>query len=287
MAAYVLFPGCAAKGITKELYESTTAVIEELGLDIRELESFSCCGAGVLEEIKDVMDVAVNARNIALAEREGRDIVTICSTCLLVLRTAKYYLDNDDFMREKVNRVLSQAGLEYRGTSDIKLFHWVLLDELGEGGIREKVKNPLNGLKVYPYYGCHTLRPRKILGYDDPENPQSLERIISALGAEPVSGQRKIQCCGFHAYWPAPKMSMKLTGMNLKEAHELSADCVVTPCPLCHVNLDANQKHAVRSIEEDFEIPVLHLPQLVGLALGIEPKRLGLQRNVVSTSSLV
>ncbi len=287
MAAYVLFPGCAAKGVTKELYESTTAVIEELGLDIRELESFSCCGAGVLEEIKDVMDVAVNARNIALAEREGKDIVTICSTCLLVLRTAKYYLDNDDFMREKVNRVLSQAGLEYRGTSDIKLFHWVLLDELGEGGIREKVKNPLSGLKVYPYYGCHTLRPRKILGYDDPENPQSLERIISALGAEPVSGQRKIQCCGFHAYWPAPKMSMKLTGMNLKEAHELSADCVVTPCPLCHVNLDANQKHAVRSIEEDFEIPVLHLPQLVGLALGIEPKRLGLQRNVVSTSSLV
>ncbi len=287
MASYALFPGCAAKGVTKELYESTMAVIEKLNLDIKELNSFSCCGAGVLEEIKDVMDVAVNARNIALAEKEGRDIVTVCSTCLLVLRSAKYHLDNDDYMRDKVNRILSEAGLEYKGTADIKHFHWVLLDDIGEENLRNMVTNPLNGLRVYPYYGCHTIRPRKIIGYEDPENPQSLEKIITALGGQPVSGPRKIQCCGFHAYWPAPDMSMRLTGMNLKDAHELSADCIVTPCPLCHVNLDANQKTAVKLIGEKFQIPVLHLPQLVGIALGIEPDKLGLKRNIVPATSIV
>jgi succinate dehydrogenase / fumarate reductase cytochrome b subunit len=282
MGKYAFYPGCAAKGASKELYESTVAVAKKLGIDMVELPQFSCCGAGVLEEVKDVLDIAVNARNLAYAEKEGRDIVTVCSTCLLVLRSAKYHLDNDDDLRKQVNEILAEAGLEYKGTVDVKHFHWVLLEEFGEEGLKEKVKKPLGGLKVYPFYGCHTVRPKDIIGYEPSENPQSLEKIIRALGATPVSGARRLECCGFHAFWPAPQISMRLTGLNLKDAKESGADCVVTPCPLCHMNLDANQGRALKTIGENFQIPVLHVPQLVGLALGIEPKELGLHRNFVS-----
>ena len=281
MGKYAFYPGCAAKGASRELYESTIAVSNRLGLDMVELPEFSCCGAGVLEEIKEVLDIVVNARNLAYAEKAGRDIVTVCSTCLLVLRKAKYLLDNDDDLREEVNEILSEAGLEYKGTVDVKHFHWVLLDEFGEEGLKEKVTKPLSGLKVYPYYGCHTVRPKEIIGYEPSENPQSLEKLIKAVGATPVSGERRLECCGFHAFWPAPKISMELTGLNLKDAKREEADCIVTPCPLCHMNLDANQGRALKEIGENFKIPVLHVPQFVGLALGIEPKELGIHRNIV------
>ena len=281
MAKFAFYPGCAAKGASKELYESTVAVAEKLGIELVELPQFSCCGAGVLEEVKEAVDLAVNARNIAYAEREGLDIVTVCSTCLLVLKRTKYLLDNDEDLRKEVNEILSEAGLEYRGTVDVKHFHWVLLEEFGEEGLKEKVVKPLTGFKVYPYYGCHTVRPESVLGFESSENPQSLERIIKALGAEPVSGERRLECCGFHAFWPAPKMSMKLTGLNLLDAKKSGANCLTTPCPLCHMNLDANQSRALKEVGESFKMPVLHLPQLVGLALGIEPKKLGLHRNIV------
>ena len=281
MAKFAFYPGCAAKGASKELYESTVAVAEKLGIELVELPQFSCCGAGVLEEVKEAVDLAVNARNIAYAEREGLDIVTVCSTCLLVLKRTKYLLDNDEDLRKEVNEILSEAGLEYRGTVDVKHFHWVLLEEFGEEGLKEKVVKPLTGFKVYPYYGCHTVRPESILGFESSENPQSLEKIIKALGAEPVSGERRLECCGFHAFWPAPRMSMKLTGLNLLDAKKSGANCLTTPCPLCHMNLDANQSRALKEVGESFKMPVLHLPQLVGLALGIEPKKLGLHRNIV------
>ena len=281
MGRYAFYPGCSAKGVCKELYESTVAVSQALGIDMVELPEFSCCGAGVLEEIKDVLDVAVNARNLAYAEKAGRDIVTVCSTCLLVLRTARHHLNTDEGLREKVNRILSESGLEYRGSVDVKHFHWVLLEEFGEEGLRKKVVNPLKGLKVYPYYGCHTVRPREVMNYEPSENPDSIEAVIRAVGATPVKGERRLECCGFHAFWPAPELSMELTGLNLKDAKESGADCVVTPCPLCHINLDANQAKALKAVGESFRIPVLRLPQLVGLALGIEPKKLGIHRNVV------
>ena len=281
MGRYAFYPGCAAKGASKELYESTVAVAEKLGIELVELPQFSCCGAGVLEEVKEAVDLAVNARNLAYAEKEGLDIVTVCSTCLLVLRKTKYLLDNDEDLKREVNEILSEAGLEYRGTVDVKHFHWVLLEEFGEEGLREKVVRPLSNLKVYPYYGCHTVRPQSVLGFEPSENPQSLEKIIRALGAEPVSGERRLECCGFHAFWPAPKMSMKLTGLNLLDAKKSGASCITTPCPLCHMNLDANQSRALKEVGESFKMPVLHVPQLVGLALGIEPKKLGLHRNIV------
>ncbi len=277
---YAFYPGCAAKGATRELYESSIAVSKRLGIDLIELASFSCCGAGTLEEIKEEVDIAVNARNLALAEKENLDIVTVCATCLLTLRKAKYMLDNDEELRDKTNEILSKDNLEYKGTSDVKLFHWVLLDEFGDS-LNQKALRPLKGLKVYPFYGCHSIRPEKIIGYESSENPSSLERIIDATGAKPVDGKRRLECCGFHSLMPNPELSMKLTGLILNDAFEMGSDCIVTPCPLCHMNLDANQGKALKAIGKSFSMPILHTPQLVGLALGLDEVELGLQRNIV------
>jgi len=287
MDRYAFFPGCSAKGVEKELYQSTIKVAKTLNIELVELKEFSCCGAGVLEEINDVMDIAVNARNLAYAERFGSDIITVCSTCLYVLKKTKYYLDNDEELQKKANEILKKVGLEYTGKVDVKHFYWLLLEDKYLNTLKNSIKKPLSGLKVYSYYGCHSLRPREIIDYDTPENPDSIEKLITTLGATPIIGERRLECCGFHAFWPSKENSLTLTALNLKDAKENQADCITTPCPLCHINLDANQKQALKTLKENFSMPVLHIPQLVGMALGIDPKELGIHKNIVDTSQIV
>ncbi|WP_457567494.1 CoB--CoM heterodisulfide reductase iron-sulfur subunit B family protein [Desulfurobacterium sp.] len=280
MKKFAFYPGCAPKGASIEAYISAKAVMDKLKIDYNEPASFSCCGAGNIEEIKPAVALGINARNLAIAEKENRDIITICSTCYLELRKAKKTLDENERLKEEINEVLSEAGLRYEGKTDVKLLHQVILDEF-EDRVSSLATGKLKNLKVYPFYGCHTIRPRDVTGYDDPENPSSLERLIKLLGAQPLSGPRRILCCGFHASFSASEIAMKLTGLNLKEAHDMDADCIVTPCPLCHLNMDANQKKALKAIEAQFIMPVLHVQQLIGLAIGLSPEEVALQKNVI------
>ncbi len=285
--SYALFAGCAPKGVEKESLMSAVAVLKRLNVDFEELKEFSCCGAGNLEDVNHASSLLVNARNLAIAESKGKDIITICSTCNLELRKAKKLLDEDDELRESVNDALSRYGLKYEGKVEVKLFHQVLLsDEQILTKLKELIVRPLKRLRVYPFYGCHTIRPSYINDYENSENPNSLERLIKILGAEAVSGQRRILCCGFHAHAVAKEASLKLTGEHLKEAHDLMSDCLITPCPLCHMMLDLYQPDALSKVEQEFAIPVLHVQQLVGLAMGIDPEELGLHMNVVSALTL-
>ncbi|OMH39911.1 CoB--CoM heterodisulfide reductase iron-sulfur subunit B family protein [Desulfurobacterium indicum] len=286
MKKYAFYPGCAPKGAAIESYISAKTVMDKLGIDYTEPVSFSCCGAGNVEEVKPYVALGINARNLAIAEKEERDIITICSTCYLELKKAKKQLTENERLKEEMNEILSETGLRYEGKVEVKLLHQVILDEYEEK-ISSMVTNKLKNLKVYPFYGCHTIRPRDIIGYDDPENPSSLERLIKLLGATPVSGARRILCCGFHASFSASEIAMKLTGLNLKEAHDMDADCVITPCPLCHLNMDANQKKALNTIKSQFIMPVLHVQQLIGLAIGLSPEEVALQKNVIPALYIV
>ncbi|WP_456426652.1 CoB--CoM heterodisulfide reductase iron-sulfur subunit B family protein [Desulfurobacterium sp.] len=286
MKKYAFYPGCAPKGVSIESYISAKAVMDKLGIDYTEPASFSCCGAGNVEEVKPSVALGINARNLAIAEKEDRNILTICSTCYLELRKAKKTLDENERLKEEINEILSEVGLRYEGKADIKLLHQVILDEFKEK-LSSLVTDRLENLKVYPFYGCHTIRPRDITGYDDPENPSSLEELIKLLGATPVSGARRILCCGFHASFSASDIAMKLTGLNLKEAHDMDADCVITPCPLCHLNMDANQKKALNTIKSQFIMPVLHVQQLIGIAIGLSPEEVALQKNVIPALYIV
>ncbi len=285
---YAFYTGCSAKGVAPELYNSTKLVAEKLGMELIELEAATCCGAGAVQERDEFLALTINARNIALAEELGLDLLTICNTCTVMLRETKFKLDNDPELKDAVNEVLREAGLEYKGTSEITHFLWEVIDGVGLDRIREMVVKPLSEFKIAPFYGCHIIRPPYLIGYEDPDNPKSIEMLIEALGGKPTDHEARLACCGFHSFWSAEEnVTLKLTALDAEAAKEEKADFMVTPCPLCHTQLDAMQPEAESKIGVKIGMPVLHLPQMIGLALGISPKELGLDKHVISTDEIV
>jgi succinate dehydrogenase / fumarate reductase cytochrome b subunit len=284
---YALYPGCAAKGATPELYQSTMAIIGRLGIEVTELTASSCCGAGVVGEADPDGALALSARTFAQAERLGLDIMTICGTCQGVMGSANRKLKSEPALLERVNRLLRPEGLAYRGTVQVKHLLWIVVREVGLDKLRDEVQVTLGDLKIAPFYGCYILRPSRDLGFDDPEHPNSLDRVIRAVGAEPVDYGGKIKCCGFPIILEKEEIALAMNGANLKEAKDGGADAMVTPCPLCHMSLDIYQERAARKVGANLNLPVLHLPQMLGLAMGVPAQDLGVQRHLVPVDPIV
>jgi succinate dehydrogenase / fumarate reductase cytochrome b subunit len=284
---YALYPGCAAQGATPELYQSTMAIIGRLGLDVVELKAAACCGAGVVTEAEPDVALAINARTFAQAEQLGLDVMTICGTCQGVMGSANKRLKEDAGLLERVNGMLGREGLRYEGRVQVKHLLWIVVREVGLSRLREQVKVPLTELRIAPFYGCYILRPSWDLGFDDPENPTSLEKVIVALGGEAVAYAGRTKCCGFPIILEKESIAMAMNGNNLKEAKEKGADAMVTPCPLCHMSMDIYQERAGKAVNARLDVPVLHLPQLIGLAMGIPAKELGFARHIVPVDSIV
>ena len=285
---YAFFPGCVLEGASKEDYLATVAVAKKLGIEIREIDGWTCCGASHVQDIDPLLTLSTNARNIALAEKDGLDVLTVCNTCTLMLRDAKKELDDSEVKRQQVNNILGAAGLQYKGTSEVTHFLWVLIRDYGLDKLKSKVVKPLTGLKVAEYYGCHILRPQTEMGFEDFQVPTSLADLITALGATPIDFSRKLDCCGFHAVYPAHDSVMHMTGSINHDAQQEGADCVVTPCPLCQMQLDMFQKEAKQKVAMNGDMPIIHMSQLIGLALGISPKEMGMtKRHLASTEKLL
>lgn len=284
---FALYPGCAAQGATPELYQSTMAIIGRLGIEVVELAAASCCGAGVVTEAEPDVALALNARTFAQAEGLGLDIMTICGTCQGVMGAANRRLKAEPGLRERINRLLEPDGISYRGTVQVKHLLWILVREIGVRRLGELVKTPLRGLRIAPFYGCYILRPSWDLGFDDPENPTSLEQVIRTLGGEAVVYTGRTKCCGFPIILEKEAIAVAMAGANMKEAKDEGAECMVTPCPLCHMSLDIYQERAGQAVEASLDLPILHLPQLLGLAMGIPSRDLGLSRHLVPVDSIV
>ncbi|MGA6826268.1 CoB--CoM heterodisulfide reductase iron-sulfur subunit B family protein [Nitrospira sp. NS4] len=284
---FALYPGCAAKGATPELYQSTMAIIGRLGIEVVELGAASCCGAGVVTEAEPDVALALNARTFAQAESLGLDVMTICGTCQGVMGAANKRLKTEPGLLERINRLLAPEGITYRGTVQVKHLLWIVVREIGVRRLSELVKAPLRGLRIAPFYGCYILRPSWDLGFDDPENPTSLEQVIRALGGESVVYTGRTKCCGFPIILEKEAVAVAMAGANMQEAKEQGADCMVTPCPLCHMSLDIYQERAGRAVKTSLDLPILHLPQLLGLAMGIPSKELGVSRHLVPVDSIV
>ena len=281
-------PGCVSKGACPELYVSAMAIAEPLGLDIQELTEAPCTGAGVLSEQNPDLADCLNGLTLAMAERIGADLMTICSTCQGVLSQVNYKLVNDQQRLHKVNTTLAEQGYQYGGTTRVKHLLWILFEDVGIERVRRAIKTQLTGLKIAPFYGCYILRPLDALGIKErPERKTYLEQLIALLGAEPVEYSGSTKCCGFPMLTMNREKSLAMAGNHMLEAKDKGADLLVTPCPLCHLNLDGQQPDAAKVVNRDIDVPILHLPQLLGLAFGLSPKELRVDHHVVSTKPVL
>ena len=284
---YAFWPGCVARGAAPELYKSTLAVAEHIGIELDELDAASCTGAGIISDSDPYLQDVLNARTMALAEQKGLPLLDICSTCVGVHNLTREKLQNEDF-RARINERLAPEGLEYKGTADPRHLLWILLEDFEEGKLNHLIRRPLNELNLGPFYGCYILRPERVLGFEEhPHRRQSLEAVINLVGATSVTYDGMTKCCGFPILTINRKNSLTMAGSHVAEAKDKGADALVTPCPLCHLNLDAQQFDAAKVIERKLEVPILHVPQLIGLAMGLDPEALGLNRHVVSTKPLL
>ncbi len=287
MTTYAFYPGCVAKGGAPELYQSMVAVGEKLGFSLSELTGAACTGAGVISERDPLAGDVVNTRTFAMAEQLGHPIMTICSTCTGVMAQVASRVNHDADYRAEVNQYLSDEGLEYRGTTEVKHLLWALVEDYGLDRLKDLVVRPLSGVRLAPFYGCYIVRPSKAVDPLTAGREGYLEQVIATLGADPVEEYRgKDKCCGFPLLETNRKSSLALTGKRLDEARDVSADALVTPCPLCHLNLDGQQPDTPTASTQD-SMPILHLPQAIGLAIGIAPERLGLARHIIDTKGLI
>lgn len=283
------WPGCVSRGFTPELHGSMELVAPKVGIEMIELDRASCSGAGVLAEHNQELVDTLNARTMAMAGAvDGAAMMmNICSTCQGAFSESQERLDASSDYREMVNETIAAEGLTYEKGLVNKNFLWVMVEDIGLDKLKSLVKRPLTGLRIAPFYGCYIIRPTDRLGYaDHPERDQYLDQVIAAVGAEPVPYSGSHKCCGFPVITMNKKTSLTQAGRHLGDAIDAGADALVTPCPLCHLNLDMQQPEATKYVDRDLGIPVLHFPQLIGLALGFEPKELGMGKHVVSTAAV-
>ncbi|HEX3317429.1 MAG TPA: CoB--CoM heterodisulfide reductase iron-sulfur subunit B family protein [Solirubrobacteraceae bacterium] len=283
------WPGCVSRGFTPELHGAMAKIAPLLDIELIELDRASCCGAGVIAEHNQELADTLNARTFALAQQtDGTLMMNICSTCQGSQSECQQRLDANAEYRDLINDTLRTDGLHYeRGVTNKNLL-WVLVEDIGLDHVESLVKRPLRDLKVGPFYGCYIVRPRDRLGIDR-ESPRDtyLHRLVEALGGTVIDYAGMYKCCGFPIITMNKDASLKQAGTHLGDAIDAEADCLVTPCPLCHLNLDLQQPLAERVVGRDLGLPVLHLPQLVGLALGLEPKELGMNRHVVKPTTVI
>ena len=276
MAKYAFFLGCIAPLRYPGIEKSTREVFKALGVELVELKDASCCPApGVIKSFSKATWLAAAARNLALAEKEGLDIVTICNGCYGSLFDAAHELHEDKKMLADVNKILAEIGLEYKGGTKVKHFAEVLYKEVGIDAIKAAIKKPLE-YKIAAFYGCHFLKPSNIKGLDNPENPKILDELITATGAASMPRAQKMMCCGAGGGLRSQfgETAMKFTKENLVNMKEGGAEMIVDVCPFCHLQFDAGQK------DSGFAFPVLHLSQLYGIAMGMDAKDLGLNVHV-------
>ena len=289
MRKVAYYKGCLASLSAKELDSSTQALAPKIGLELEELESVTCCGAGDIQEAEPDYYLHLNARILAYAAATGAEtLMTVCNVCTLNLRQANFQLTGDEELRARVNANLLSVGVPaYERDVDVRHFLWELAEGDGYNRLKAVAHKGLKGLKIAPFYGCQILRPSKVMGFEDPNAPSSLERIIEACGGEAVDYPAKLKCCGFPIIQAREETALGELIQPIEQAMEAGADAMVTPCPLCHLSLDAWQSKLKKRTGRDFAMPILHLSQLIGVAAGLGPSELQFRRHVVPVAPIL
>lgn len=280
-----LFPGCTLEGSSSGFQRSLECVFDELGVACEELRGWTCCGASSAHALDHELHLALNMRNLALAEEQGfNELLAPCAACYHRLALAAHELNENESLRTLLQ---DDTGTKYGGTVTVRNLLDFLANSLGPAAVASRVRTPLEGLKAACYYGCLNTRTPRMATFDDREYPTSMDEIVRALGAETLDWSHKTECCGASLFVTNPDVSARLVGRILDDAVVRGADCIVVSCPMCQNNLDAKQDEIRAQFGVERPIPVLFLTQLIGLAYGIDPSRLAFRQLFVPADEVV
>lgn len=282
---YSYYPGCSLEATAKPYDISVRAVCQALDLGLDEVEDWNCCGATSYISIRELTAFAISARNLALAEKMGNDLVTVCPACYTVLNKTNIYMREKEDIKKTVGEALAVANLKYDGTVKVRHLLDIIVNDIGLEKINPKISQRLDGLKIAPYYGCQISRPHGT--FDDPEFPMTMDNLFSSLGAEVVNFPLKAKCCGGMLMTTEPEEGLNLIKSLLSCAQDNKAELIVTACPLCEINLEAYQKKVNRKFKTDFFIPAIYFTQLLGVALGLPKEKLAIGKELVSSERVL
>jgi len=283
---YLIFLGCAIPYRVASYEISARKVLQKLDVELVEMPEFNCCGLP-MDPVSHEMMLILAARNLALAEQKGLNILALCPGCAGTLKKVNRMLKEDKALREEINSALKEAGLEFKGTIEVKHLMQALKEDVGFERIKKAVVKPLNMIKVAEHNGCHILRPKEYIGFDDPEDPQTLKSLIEATGATCLDYMDETECCGAPIAGVNDKIPLQLTRDKLNHIKMVNGEALITICPFCHMMYDTNQTRIEKMYNETYGIPVLHYPQLLGLAIGIPPEELAFNELRVDASKII
>jgi len=281
---YAYYPGCSSHSTARDMHESASAVARALGIDLVEIDGWSCCGATAAHQTDRVLAASLPAANLLLAQQMGLDTVVTCAACYSRMKAANHEVSSSPAMQQKV---ADAVGRTYDGSVAVRHLIEVLLEDIGIGKLRKSLVKSLAGLKVACYYGCLLVRPHDITGFDDAENPTSLDRLVEAMGGRSVDWPCKVDCCGGGLNLTRTDVVVRLSSYIIDMAKAAGADCIAVACPMCQASLDLRQKDMRKKYGRDYEMPIVYVTQLLGLCLGIAPKELGFNRLMVPASAVL
>lgn len=279
------YPGCSLEGISAEYDESIRSLFERLDITLEELPDWICCGTLAAPSISPLLGLATPLWNVAQAQKSGGErLLTPCSACLYHFKNAAHQVERNATLRQHVENVLDTSLTNL----PVVIHPLELLSDVGfEAHIKASIARDLSGLKVVCYYGCHITRPARIMQFDDPEHPQSMDRLLRLAGADVLDWDEKVTCCGAHFSLVKPELVFKMCGTLFEAALDAGADAIVVGCPMCHANLDTRQGEIAASLGIPLNMPILYFSQLLGYAMGMTPKELGLKRHIVDPMPLM
>lgn len=287
MTSFALYLGCTIPARQPNYELSSRKALEKLGIELVELDKTTCCAPPPIESVDLKSSLALAAYNVCLAEEQDLDIVTLCNGCFQSLAKANSLLKQDEHLRKDINIILSRAGKEFQGNKEVKHYLQVFIQDVGIEKIRKNVVKPLSGLRVASFYGCHIIRPSTFLKFDDAERPRILDDLVEATGAKSIEYGNKLKCCGGLLRGHADDLALEMVKDKVINISNAKVDCSVTVCPFCFIALDIGQFQINRQFHENYEIPVLHYPELLCLALGVEPKEIAMQNRRIKVDKLL
>jgi heterodisulfide reductase subunit B2 len=281
---YAYYPGCSADSTARDQYMSVNEVALALNIELIELKGWTCCGSTPAHHTDKNLSIALPAANLLMAKKTGFDMVVFCAACYNRMKVANHEIQTNPEIRREIAATL---GEDYDGSVKVRHFVEVLLKDIGAKKLQDAFSHSLDGLKVASYYGCLLVRPHDITQFDDPENPVLIDNLVTIMGGESVDWPNKVECCGGGFALSRTDIVIELSDSILNMAKVSGAQCMAVACPMCQINLDMRQNDINKTKNRDYNLPVVYITQLLGLCLGVSPKKLGMDKSVVSPKPII